>query len=348
MTDKTLITMIKRTWHLCCDSYAAGYLPLMEDSIYQQRSAPFLALDDKTQSRHIALVKKMLGYDIGNRTLRVPFDGQAPEILEQIRESRLRDSTAMEDFYNLIKTGLTPDKNYTILIYHSVYDIPCKGTDGADQQESEEVYDFILCLICPTKKSKENLCAEEEKITLTIPDMVIGAPAAGFLWPAFAEGSPDPGSAVIYNADAKCVPHRLYQDALRMAPFQTTSELRANLRDTAGDCWEDLLKITAALGTKAPDQQIDRQTFAEILQALPAERADKILKGYERYLEPYNPTAVQLIIPECAAALASHKAAGRKQWLFRQAAVALQEIAPALSEELQREADLQGGEEWEE
>lgn len=169
MTDKTLITMIKRTWHLCCDSYAAGYLPLMEDSIYQQRSAPFLALDDKTQSRHIALVKKMLGYDIGNRTLRVPFDGQAPEILEQIRESRLRDSTAMEDFYNLIKTGLTPDKNYTILIYHSVYDIPCKGTDGADQQESEEVYDFILCLICPTKKSKENLCAEEEKSLLPYP-----------------------------------------------------------------------------------------------------------------------------------------------------------------------------------
>lgn len=335
MTDKTLITMIKRTWHLCCDSYAAGYLPLMEDSIYQQRSAPFLALDDKTQSRHIALVKKMLGYDIGNRTLRVPFDGQAPEILEQIRESRLRDSTAMEDFYNLIKTGLTPDKNYTILIYHSVYDIPCKGTDGADQQESEEVYDFILCLICPTKKSKENLCAEEEKITLTIPDMVIGAPAAGFVWPAFTGRSPDPDSMIIYNADARDPRHFLFEDILRVRAFITTAEIRTELGIIVGGYvtsaakQDYLLKITAALGQRAPEQLIDSREFADILRVVPEEYRDNILSDFEALIEPYHPTASQLMAPEHVRAVAGKKIRSKMQRLLHRAADVIEETKGA-------------------
>ena len=223
MTDTPLeireIAEIKSTWkggNLCCDRYAYCYKPMGSSDILLQESAPFLVLDEATLLKHTALVRKMLVNDIDNRITSVPFAGQAPEMLVKARDSRLKDMEALEQLCNDILSGMAHDMDYVILFYHSVYDIPCKGTDGADQGESDDVYDFITCLICPIKKSKEALAIDGGEIRLTTPDRVIGAPAAGFVWPAFTGRSPDPDSMIIYNADARDPRHFLFEDILRV------------------------------------------------------------------------------------------------------------------------------------
>lgn len=362
MTDAPLeireIAEIKSTWkggNLCCDRYAYGYKPMESSDIALKESAPFLALDETAIQRHTALIRKMLVNDIDNRILRVPFVGQAPELLARLRESRLTDDEALEQLCGEILSGAGHTAGYVVLFYHSVYDIPCRGTDGADQGESDAVYDFITCLICPVKKTKETLAVEGGEIHLTTPDRVIGAPAAGFIWPAFTGRSPDPDSMIIYNADAKDPKYHLFEDILRVRAFLTTAEIRAELEIIVGGYvtsaakQDYLLKITAALGEKDPEQLIDSREFADVLRVVPEEYRDNILSDFARYIEPYHPTANQLMSPEHVRAVAGKKARTKMQRLLHRAADVIEETKGEksdLAEELRQAADLQGGEQW--
>lgn len=74
----------------------------------------------------------------------------------KLRESKLTDDTSPEAFYDKI-IEITSDggENYYIILIHAVYDIPGNPLDGAEIPDaSDEIYDHILCSICPVKLSK--------------------------------------------------------------------------------------------------------------------------------------------------------------------------------------------------
>jgi hypothetical protein len=79
---------------------------------------------------------------------------------------------------------------YAILVFHDRYDIPAKGSDGERQWESEEVFEYMICAICP-------MTGEYEP----------GKPECGFLFPAFTDRSGDQNHINIYQAEADR-PHR--------------------------------------------------------------------------------------------------------------------------------------------
>ena len=59
--------------------------------------------------------------------------------------------------------------------------------DNINVDESEEVYKYMLCAICPVTLSKPGLgyLEKEQRIGARIRDWVVGAPETGFLFPAF-------------------------------------------------------------------------------------------------------------------------------------------------------------------
>ena len=63
---------------------------------------------------------------------------------------------------------------YGIYIFHGNYDVPLKGSDKVQQRESEEVYSFLICAICPVTGDYE-----------------AGEPEAGFLFPEFRDRAGD-------------------------------------------------------------------------------------------------------------------------------------------------------------
>ena len=71
----------------------------------------------------------------------------------------------------------------SILVFHDRYDIPAKGSDGERQWESEEVFEYMICAICP-------LAGEYEP----------GKPVCGFLFPAFVDRSGDPSRIDVFQA----------------------------------------------------------------------------------------------------------------------------------------------------
>ncbi len=66
-----------------------------------------------------------------------------------------------------------------------MYDIPGRTSDGIDMDDaSEEIYEHLLCSICPVKLSKAGLCynAEANLIQDRIRDWIVEMPENGFLF----------------------------------------------------------------------------------------------------------------------------------------------------------------------
>ena len=115
-------------------------------------------------------------------------------LLMAIREARLKDDALMSIFYELVGETYRTDREYSIFMFSGSYDIPVKGTDGEWMEGSEEVYDFLVCAVSP-------LVGECEP----------GEPEFGFLFPAFADRSGDPGRIHIFHRD----PDRVQGDLMR-------------------------------------------------------------------------------------------------------------------------------------
>lgn len=63
---------------------------------------------------------------------------------------------ALEELYGIIVENYTTVENYAILVALGAYDVPGKATDGTIMDDaSETTYCFIICCICPVKKTRD-------------------------------------------------------------------------------------------------------------------------------------------------------------------------------------------------
>ncbi|MCM1190651.1 MAG: DUF4317 domain-containing protein [bacterium] len=347
---------LRRIWRketLCCDRYAACYLDGTGGRSLQEAGL-LLAESEGTITRHLALIRKALPMDPGNRVLQTPFESrEAQTLLEELRKDRLCDPETLDGFFGLIQSHLPAPAETMILIYHAAYDIPEKGTDGADQGESDETYEHLLCLICPTKVKKAVLTVKDGRPALGGAYRMIGAPAMGFVWPAFRDRGEDRESMILYHAAPDAPGHAFWENAFGLKRFRTTAELRERLKrvfqKAVGDDGEAdrcLLKITAALGKLAPEDTVEEEIFREVLEGaeIPQEYRFRLEGEYKYRLAVNNPKAYQLMDPEYTAAAAAGKKGERIRRLLIRAAEAIETgsgTGPGLVRELKMAADLQ-------
>lgn len=80
--------------------------------------------------------------------------------------------------------------NHLILLLHDGYDVPHRDANGeADQEQSTDVFHYILCCVCPVKQTKPalSLYAAESEFHCRSSDWVVSPPELGFLFPAYEE-----------------------------------------------------------------------------------------------------------------------------------------------------------------
>ena len=160
----------------------------------------FLSLSEEEMFKYFDIFKKTLSGTLGKNLMNMEFpleqeaDGGTQEFLMRLRASRLTDDALLEAFYDKIIENYDYPENYYIILIHAVYDIPGKASDGTEMFDaSEEIYDHILCSICPVKLSKAGLCynAETNNIEDRIRDWIVEMPDVGFLFPQFNARSTD-------------------------------------------------------------------------------------------------------------------------------------------------------------
>lgn len=128
--------------------------------------------------------------------------GSMWQLLMAMKECGLKNDALMDTFYDVIMEHYQSRSEYAIMVFHDRYDIPAKASDKERLGESEEVFEYMICAICPLDGEYE-------------PAM----PEWGFLFPAFTDRSGDQNHIDIYQADA----NRLYDRLLKILGCQNIS-----------------------------------------------------------------------------------------------------------------------------
>lgn len=160
----------------------------------------FLSLPEEEMFKYFDIFRKGLSGTIGKNLINMEFpleaelNGGTHEFLLRLRESRLTDDTLLNVFYDRIIEVYDYAEHYLILLIHGAYDIPGKSSDNEEMFDaSDEVYDYIVCSICPVKLSKPGLSYDAELNSFhdRIRDWIVEMPNHSFLFPAFNDRSTD-------------------------------------------------------------------------------------------------------------------------------------------------------------
>ncbi len=182
-------------------------------------------MPENESDKYYALLRKVLSGSIGKNLIDITFktsqvaDSEEHKLLMDLRESKLKDDALLETFFKKIIDSVSLEGNYLILAACDSYDVPFKSKDDSTSpDQSEEVFTYILTVICPVKQTKANLhyVAEEKLFHDGAMHDLVSAPAVGFLFPAFDQRSTNIYNALYYTKDTK-----ENQDALIEALFNT-------------------------------------------------------------------------------------------------------------------------------
>ncbi len=234
----------------CAIDRIAGCYVDGEKEKRMEREEAFLSLPEEQAFKYFDILKKALSGKIGKNLLNLEYklkedrssdpEGEEHELLMNLRESKLRDPTLLDEFYEKILMYYDCAENYYIVLIHAVYDVPGKTSDGEVLEDaSEEVYDFILCCICPVKLSKAGLTynGKDERMEERTRDWVVGMPDKGFLFPAFNDRQTDVHSALYYTRKSAEVQEEMVREVLGIDLVVSADEEK----DKFGKLLEDVL-----------------------------------------------------------------------------------------------------------
>lgn len=214
------------TFTKMCGCYVNG-----EKHVILKFRETFLNLDEDEYFKYLEIAKKVLSGTIGNNILELNFPTNEELINEKqvslmkLKNSQLKDDVLLDEFYDSIIDNYDYTGNFLILIFHDAYDVITKTKDNAKLDESEEVYEYVLCAICPVSLSAPGLryFEEDNKIKARVRDWVVEAPTNGFVFPAFINRSSDVNSIMYYTKNAKDTHPELMENALGCYSKQTAT-----------------------------------------------------------------------------------------------------------------------------
>ena len=161
----------------------------------------FLKLSGSDKSKKLAKTvpfadtnKKLIKYEFTPKSQK---PGSMWQLLMAMKECGLKNDALMDTFYDVVMERYQADYEYAVLVFHDRYDIPAKAADKERLGESEEVFEYLLCVICPLSGEYES-----------------GEPECGFLFPAFTDRSGDLNHVNIYQRNSDRPHMELVRDIL--------------------------------------------------------------------------------------------------------------------------------------
>lgn len=162
----------------------------------------FGLMSEEDKELYTGLFRRTLSGAIDKNLIDVTFrtqqvaDSDEHRLLMRLKDSQLSDEAALQTLYETIIGALSFDTNFLILLAAERYDVPRKARDGASLEDSDDVFSYILCAICPVKTGKAALSfdAEDKAFHIRSAGSVASNPELGFLFPAF-----DARRSNIYN-----------------------------------------------------------------------------------------------------------------------------------------------------
>ena len=225
-----------------CGCYVDG-----EKNIKTTFSENFLNLPEEETFKYFEILRKSVSGTIGKTALNLDFeldqeaDGGTQNFLLKLRDSKLKDETLLNEFYENVIKYYDFVGNYLILLITDTYDVPNKTTDGIINDESDTIYDYILCSICHVNLSKPGLSYDtgSNEFHNRVRDWVVDLPECAFLFPAFNDRASDIHSTMYYIKNSEEM-HDDFATGVLGCPLSLTAKtqkasFQALIEETLGD-----------------------------------------------------------------------------------------------------------------
>lgn len=150
----------------------------------------FLKLTAAERNRNLELAKTIPFSKTNVNLKEYAFgkDGQKPgsvwQLLMALRECGLKNDALLDSFYDVVMENYHTDAPYAVFMFHDRYDIPAKAADKERLWESEEMFEYLICAVCPLEGEYEP-----------------ANPEWGFLFPAYEDRSGNLGRMLVFHAD---------------------------------------------------------------------------------------------------------------------------------------------------
>lgn len=227
--------------------------------------------DDAAQM--LSILKKTLSGTVGRNLIDVEFstaqvlESEEHKLLRTLCDCRLKDTETVHTLYDKIISALEIEGNYLILLAADTYDVFRYGADGEKREESEELFSYILCSICPIKEGKPSLSYDLQRqcFRSVCADTVLASPTLGFMFPSFDDRHTNIYKALYYTRDLTDS-HGELADALFSSPLPMPA---ATQKQTFGSLLEQTIEDDCSL-------KVVRSVHGQIRQMIEEHKAEKI------------------------------------------------------------------------
>ena len=203
MTDKEL-REIRRRFRPDKNSILSikGCLVNADKEIVTKFNQPMATCSNEESEKILSIMKKSLSGSLGTNLIDIDFgqkqilEGDEHKLLMALRDSKLKDENAENEFYQRVIKSTDLEDNFVILLATDAYDVFTYTKDG-EKEDSNSVFSYIIFSICPVKPLNTGLYFREADSSFRAFDAhsMLSNPEIGFMFPAF-----DDRAANIYNA----------------------------------------------------------------------------------------------------------------------------------------------------
>lgn len=190
MLELTRRMTLKRN---CFDRIAGAYMD-EEGVVDGTFNKHFQRLTAKEQQDNLNIAKAVPFSDTNVQLKEYVFgeedrkQGNVWQLLMALRECELKNDALLDVFYEEFGSRYRTSGSYALYFFHGNYDVPLKASDKESLWESEEVFRFLICAVCPVSGDYEP-----------------GKPECGFLFPAFRDRSSDIHRIDIFQRDGELI-----------------------------------------------------------------------------------------------------------------------------------------------
>lgn len=165
-------------------------------SVIAETKENFFALSEEEQEKYLTIFRKCLTGKEGKNQIPIDFplnaekSGHMQSMLYTWTQGFVNPS---ELYQQIIRSYTWVGEQFVILFGSGISNLPTKASDGAVLEDSENVYRFTICCICPVDLSGEGLVYSKEDTSFKAMEKkwTIQQPVNGFVFPALHDGEPD-------------------------------------------------------------------------------------------------------------------------------------------------------------
>ena len=221
------------------DRICGCYVNYEKKKLFTSKNA-FGAIPDEEMYKYLDVFRHALSGTRGKNLIDLEFpmeqerEGGTQHFLLSLRDSALQDDVLLDMFYDKVIESYQCAENYYIILVHAVYDVPGVASDRTVMEDaSENIYEYILCAICPVVLSKAALGYNEKKnlIEDRFRDWVVDLPVKGFLFPAFLDRTADIHNMLYYTKKPEDIQPEMVSELFGATEPMSAPDQRDGFRD---------------------------------------------------------------------------------------------------------------------